>query len=221
MKGKITQWKDDRGFGFIVPDVGGEKLFFHISSVKNQARRPQVGDVVLYDAIRDAQGRLKARGVVLEGITSRGGVNRNTTEIYTEPPKKNIVDYISLLVAALSLAIGIYIYYRDGSLEKAAPIGGLFIVSLFVLNRQKKPKENRFTCARCKKTESHSRRSIGAWNSGFSKLYCGSCHKKWLRENEGPQAYVSRGSGGGCLGIAVFLMLLPIAAGYGVTLWLI
>ena len=31
MKGKICQWKDEKGFGFIQPENGGEKLFFHIS----------------------------------------------------------------------------------------------------------------------------------------------------------------------------------------------
>ena len=34
MKGKIEQWIDDKGFGFIKPDNGSGKMFFHISSVK-------------------------------------------------------------------------------------------------------------------------------------------------------------------------------------------
>jgi cold shock CspA family protein len=152
MKGKITQWKDDKGFGFIVPEIGGEKLFFHISSIKNQARRPQVGDAIVYDAVRDAQGRLKAKGVVIEGITSRSGTNRNKSAIHTEPVKKDAADYASMLVAALTLVIGVYVFYKTGSIEKAAPIGGLFIIAVFVLYRQKKPKEKWYTCARCKKT---------------------------------------------------------------------
>lgn len=52
MRGKITQLKDDRGFGFIVPEDGGEKLFLHISAVKTQGRRPRVDDVVLYESAR-------------------------------------------------------------------------------------------------------------------------------------------------------------------------
>jgi cold shock CspA family protein len=220
MKGKITQWKDDKGFGFIVPEIGGEKLFFHISSVKNQARRPQVGDAVLYDAVRDAQGRLKAKGVVIEGVTSRVGINRNKSVIHAKSVKKDAVNYASMLVAALSFAIGIYVFYTTRSIEKTAPIVGLFIFAVVILNRQKKPKEKWFTCTRCKKTESHGKRTIRARNNGFTKLYCGSCHKKWLQENEEPQSYVSR-SGGGCLGVAVLLILLPVATGYGVYQWLI
>jgi len=57
MKGKVCQWQDEKGFGFIQPENGSEKLFFHISSVKTTARRPEVGDSVLYDPTRDSQNR--------------------------------------------------------------------------------------------------------------------------------------------------------------------
>ena len=95
MKGKITQWKDDKGFGFIVPDLGGEKIFFHISSVKNQVRRPQVADAVLYDVVRDSQGRLKAkreeRGRVCCGKKvgrkwEERGVDQPLTDFYVFQP---------------------------------------------------------------------------------------------------------------------------------------
>jgi hypothetical protein len=33
--GKLTTWKDDRGFGFIQPDDGGKDVFLHISALRN------------------------------------------------------------------------------------------------------------------------------------------------------------------------------------------
>ncbi len=222
MKGKISQWKDDKGFGFILPEEGGGKIFFHISSVKKQTRRPKIGDIVLYDSERDAQGRLRAKGVVLEGVASKPGEHRSRSTIHTKPVKKDVVDYISMLIATLSIAIGAYVFYQTDSIKKSAPIGVLLVISFVVLNRQKKPKEKRFTCARCRKLENHSKRTIRAWNNGFTKLYCGACHNKWLKENEEPTTYVSsRSSGKGCLGVVVLLLLLPIATGYGVYEWLI
>ena len=110
MKGKVTHWKDDKGFGFIVSENGDEKLFFHISSVKNLARRPRVGDVVLYEAMRDRQGRLKAKAVVIEGVISKPGAYRRKTEINTEPLKKDALDYVSMLFLIGALLVEAYVY---------------------------------------------------------------------------------------------------------------
>ncbi len=39
--GKLTKWKDERGFGFIQPVDGSQEVFLHISEVKDATRRPQ------------------------------------------------------------------------------------------------------------------------------------------------------------------------------------
>ncbi|MFM5879828.1 cold shock domain-containing protein [Aeromonas sanarellii] len=54
MKGKITQWNDDKGFGFITPEDGSEKTFFHISAVSPKDRRPQINDEVLFETETDS-----------------------------------------------------------------------------------------------------------------------------------------------------------------------
>lgn len=222
MRGNISQWKDDKGFGFILPEGGGEKLFFHISSIKNKSRRPRVGDAVLYDSERDTQGRLRAKGVVLDGVAAKPGGHKSSTRIQTEPVTKDIVDYLAILVAVMSIVAGVFIFYQTGSIQKSASVGILLIIAIAVLNRQKKPKDKRFTCARCKKAEIHDKRTIRAWNNGFTKLYCGSCHKRWLQKSSEPVAHVGGRTGGnGCFGVAVVLTLFPIAIGYGVHEWLI
>jgi cold shock CspA family protein len=71
MHGKIVTWNDDRGFGFIQPDDQSGEVFFHISAVRNAARRPQQGDRVAFDTTRDKSGRLKAAWVTLEGVTAQ------------------------------------------------------------------------------------------------------------------------------------------------------
>jgi len=43
LQGKITNWKDDRGFGFITPNGGGELVFLHVSSLTNRQRRSRRG----------------------------------------------------------------------------------------------------------------------------------------------------------------------------------
>ncbi|MGD9872533.1 MAG: cold shock domain-containing protein, partial [Thauera sp.] len=48
-QGKITTWKDDKGFGFIAPNGGGEPVFLHVSSLANRRRRPEGNELVSYE----------------------------------------------------------------------------------------------------------------------------------------------------------------------------
>ncbi|MGA8260544.1 MAG: cold shock domain-containing protein [Arenicellales bacterium] len=45
-KGRIANWKDDRGFGFIAPNAGGQQVFVHIKSFANRQRRPAGNEAV-------------------------------------------------------------------------------------------------------------------------------------------------------------------------------
>ncbi len=146
MKGKVTQWKDDKGFGFIQPDDGSEGLFFHVSSVKTDARRPQVGDSVLYAPMRDSQQRLKAKCVVIEGVSIGSRPSPEKRSIRTEQARKNAVDYISILVVLVSLAVVGFALYRTNAVESSWPFGVPAVIALFILNRQKKPKDKSFHC---------------------------------------------------------------------------
>ena len=48
IKGKVTQWDDAKGFGFIQPLLNGERVFLHIKALQNRTRRPVIGEVVTY-----------------------------------------------------------------------------------------------------------------------------------------------------------------------------
>ena len=48
MKGKISHWNDQKGYGFIRPQGGAEDLFFHISSLKDRNRRPVENEWISY-----------------------------------------------------------------------------------------------------------------------------------------------------------------------------
>lgn len=70
-EGRLAQWNDERGFGFIEPAQGGDKLFVHISAFAPGDRaspsRPQVGDRLSFEIEADAKGRKQARRVVRPG----------------------------------------------------------------------------------------------------------------------------------------------------------
>jgi uncharacterized membrane protein YsdA (DUF1294 family)/cold shock CspA family protein len=64
-RGRIVTWKDDRGFGFIAPNSGGDDLFFHISDVVGRSLRPSEAMDVFFVATHDEQRRLRAVNVHL------------------------------------------------------------------------------------------------------------------------------------------------------------
>ena len=66
-KGKITIWHDDKGYGFIKPFDGSDRVFIHITALGNRNRRPTLNDVVTYSLTTDKQGRTCAANATLAG----------------------------------------------------------------------------------------------------------------------------------------------------------
>lgn len=78
--GKLTTWQDDRGFGFIQGNDGSKEVFLHISEVKNNIRRPQVGDVIRYQITSDNKGKVRAVEAMIEGATQKLAFQRKKTQ---------------------------------------------------------------------------------------------------------------------------------------------
>lgn len=67
VKGKVIQWDDAKGFGFVQPMLKGERVFLHINSLQQRNRRPLLGDVVTYTVSKDKDGRKQASQVTYAG----------------------------------------------------------------------------------------------------------------------------------------------------------
>lgn len=57
VKGKITSWKDDKGFGFISPNNGGKQIFIHIKAFNSRKKTPSANQIVTYSISADKHGR--------------------------------------------------------------------------------------------------------------------------------------------------------------------
>lgn len=69
-QGKVTDWKDDRGFGFVTPNGGGPRVFIHIKSFSNRKRRPVGNELVTYELRSDTRGRPQGVNIAFVGDRS-------------------------------------------------------------------------------------------------------------------------------------------------------
>jgi uncharacterized membrane protein YsdA (DUF1294 family)/cold shock CspA family protein len=80
-QGKITNWKDDKGFGFINPNGGGNQVFVHIKSFANRQRRPVGNEIVTYELKVDAKGRVQAENVAFVGERAPSNISPERSNI--------------------------------------------------------------------------------------------------------------------------------------------
>ncbi|MCL1478715.1 MAG: cold shock domain-containing protein [Marinobacter sp.] len=71
LKGSLTSWNDAKGFGFITPESGGERVFAHISAYQGRGR-PLASRKVVYAQMKDKQGRLRAARFQYSGAARLG-----------------------------------------------------------------------------------------------------------------------------------------------------
>ena len=63
-QGRLVEWFDEKGYGFIQPnDAGKERVFLHIKDFARPGPRPIVGCALDYAVILDDQGRYRAQQV--------------------------------------------------------------------------------------------------------------------------------------------------------------
>jgi cold shock CspA family protein len=103
-QGKITDWRDDRGFGLIMPNRGGKPVFVHISAFRKGQARPANNKLVTYELINDPTKGFRAQNVVFFGSAFQPSMRkegRRSLEL--------------IIVALLMAGIGIYAWQHFAS----------------------------------------------------------------------------------------------------------
>jgi cold shock CspA family protein len=139
LQGRVAEWMDDRGYGFIVPNGGGSKLFVHISSFIGHQRRPTVGNLVTYELSTDSKGRPQAKAARF--VTDR-------VEKHNRPP----LGLTAVLGGALLLAFVAYVAYVRISHPNSTVQASVYKI---FLAREALQANARFQCEASKSSCSH------------------------------------------------------------------
>lgn len=59
-QGRISDWNAERGFGFLTPNGGGNRIFAHISQFPPGQPKPTLNELVSYEIKDDGQGKIAA-----------------------------------------------------------------------------------------------------------------------------------------------------------------
>jgi uncharacterized membrane protein YsdA (DUF1294 family)/cold shock CspA family protein len=98
--GRISGGTDDKGYGFVMPNGGGDRAFVHVKAFQFGSRRPVDGDLISYAAGRDARGRINATEVRFAGQRIE----------HRKPPlpiPRMLMGCLALLAVGLGVAFGL------------------------------------------------------------------------------------------------------------------
>lgn len=132
--GRICDWNDDRGYGFVVPSGGGDRAFVHVRAFQRGSRRPVDGDLVSYAVLRDGQGRMNAAEVRFAGQRVERHVEHRTISRRVPRMLFGVLALVAValcfvssampLVPALVYGVSSLVSWMLYSLDKAAAQAG-------------------------------------------------------------------------------------------------
>lgn len=101
-QGKITDWNDEKGFGFVSPNGGGARVFVHIKSFSNRQRRPVGNELVTYELASDSRGRPQGINIAFTG-------DRPSSPVSTAPgPGLGSLVFAVIFLVFVTVAVAIH-----------------------------------------------------------------------------------------------------------------
>ncbi|USE83460.1 DUF1294 domain-containing protein [Acinetobacter tibetensis] len=101
-QGRLVEWFDDKGYGFIQPnETNKERVFLHIKDFARPGPRPIVGCALEYMVLLDGQGRFRAQQVTYLKASQTG----QKPKAKPTPPQKHSVMQLAGMAYFVVLAV--------------------------------------------------------------------------------------------------------------------
>ncbi|MHA3055538.1 DUF1294 domain-containing protein [Acinetobacter sp. ANC 4633] len=122
-QGRLVEWFDDQGYGFIQPDdLSKSRVFLHIKDFAQRGPRPIVGCALDYAVIVDERGRFRAKQVVyLKANQTKN--TRQTSQLASKPHSS---------LHPIAIAIGVYALFLLVAIGLRALPSWLLLYSLLI-----------------------------------------------------------------------------------------
>jgi len=165
--GKLTKWKDDRGFGFIQPADGSQEVFLHISEIKDTTLRPQENDTIYYHYVVDSDGKIRACNAFILGARNKSTPPSRALDSHANfnasTSKFPIVE--ALLLSILPLLGAVHFTWTTRNLLPLIlyPVMSLFTYALYAKDKAR-AKQKKW---RISEQTLHLCELAGGWLGGF------------------------------------------------------
>lgn len=113
--GTLTQWNDDRGFGFIAPAQGTEEIFVHVSAFPRDGIRPRIGELVSFEIDLRGDGKKRAVRIMRPGSRTRSRPARRMQSTTTRQGT------FAMIAGLLMLAAGSWYGYSRFTTDRTQP----------------------------------------------------------------------------------------------------
>ncbi|WP_180071860.1 DUF1294 domain-containing protein [Acinetobacter sp. YH12200] len=124
-QGRLVEWFDDKGYGFIQPvDPTKDRVFLHIKDFAKQGPRPIVGCALDYLVILDERGRYRAQQVMYLKASQT-----KTSQAKLKPSKPQQAQKLQ----AMQIACVVYILFLS-ALTLGGLLSGLVLLLVSLMN---------------------------------------------------------------------------------------
>ncbi|MHA3092477.1 DUF1294 domain-containing protein [Acinetobacter brisouii] len=122
-QGRLVEWFDDQGYGFIQPDdLSKSRVFLHIKDFAQRGPRPIVGCALDYVVIVDERGRFRAKQVAyLKASQTKN--TRQTSQLVSKPHSS---------LHPITIVIGVYVLFLLVAIGLRALPSWLLLYSLLI-----------------------------------------------------------------------------------------
>lgn len=159
--GKLVEWLDDQGYGFIQPnDISKSKVFLHIKDFAKKGPRPIQGCALEYAVTMDEQGRYRA--IQVKYLNSHRSVTQATEGFSSQ---NSYLSKMTLLILLYWLVI--FVLLSVGKLPSLSWLVLIFsnVVTYYLYNKDKQAAQ--YNTWRVKEQILHLFSFLGGWSTAW------------------------------------------------------